>query len=336
MGGELIELEKNAGYQAILTHLQEYTRKIRDIQEKYALSNRDIMSPRLINNPKLTQEELAALADLKLRLDAIINEVAARVEKHRVISYDEYTQRYELNAYDRLRVNTLVSSVRDINKSIQKIKFTVENFSRCNRSIINELDQCLDQGDVSKGRLLVLGNILLIYELANYMINFLHDFHLDGIDEILDLSQKEVAKIDAAMQTLQKLKSDAEAPEIDPQVKNRILANLQDREESLAGFRQEWDKYLAGITDVQTKVGSLKDKIPTLQLIRDNAQNQLDFYEIVKIFGIMMVAEAVRQNLETIESVALPLDELELISLPPHRVQKLMGLTPAAGTIQTG
>jgi len=336
MGGELIELEKNAGYQAILTHLQEYTRKIRDIQEKYALSNRDIMSPRLIDNPKLTQEELAALADLKLRLDAIINEVAARVEKHRVISYDEYTQRYELNAYDRLRVNTLVSSVRDINQSIQKIKFTVENFSRCNRSIINELDQCLDQGDVSKGRLLVLGNILLIYELANYMINFLHDFHLDGIDEILDLSQKEVAKIDAAMQTLQKLKSDAEAPEIDPQVKNRILANLQDREESLAGFRQEWDKYLAGITDVQTKVGSLKDKIPTLQLIRDNAQNQLDFYEIVKIFGIMMVAEAVRQNLETIESVALPLDELELISLPPHRVQKLMGLTPAAGTIQTG
>ena len=336
MGGELIELEKNAGYQAILTHLQEYTRKIRDIQEKYALSNRDIMSPRLIDNPKLTQEELAALADLKLRLDAIINEVAARVEKHRVISYDEYTQRYELNAYDRLRVNTLVSSVRDINQSIQKIKFTVENFSRCNRSIINELDQCLDQGDVSKGRLLVLGNILLIYELANYMINFLHDFHLDGIDEILDLSQKEVAKIDAAMQTLQKLKSDAEAPEIDLQVKNRILANLQDREESLAGFRQEWDKYLAGITDVQTKVGSLKDKIPTLQLIRDNAQNQLDFYEIVKIFGIMMVAEAVRQNLETIESVALPLDELELISLPPHRVQKLMGLTPAAGTIQTG
>ncbi|MGQ9920632.1 MAG: hypothetical protein ACUVRZ_04805 [Desulfobacca sp.] len=336
MGGELIELEKNAGYQAILTHLQEYTRKIRDIQEKYALSNRDIMSPRLIDNPKLTQEELAALADLKLRLDAIINEVAARVEKHRVASYDEYTQRYELNAYDRLRVHALVSSVRDINKSIQKIKFTVENFSRCNRYIINELDQCLDQGEISKGRLLVLGNILLIYELANYMINFLQDFRLDGIDEILELSQKEVAKIDATMATLQQLKTDAESPAIEPQVRDRILANLRDREEALISFRQEWEKYLAGITDVQTKVGSLKDKIPTLQLIRANAQNQLDFYEIVKIFGIMVVAETVRQSLETMESVALPLDELELISLPPHRVQKLMGLTQAAGTTQTG
>jgi len=335
MGGELIELEKNAGYQAILTYLQEYHRKIRDVQEKYALSNRDIMSPRLIDNPKLTQEELAALADLKLRLDAIINEVAARVEKHRV-AYEDYTQRYELNAYDRLRVSSLVGSVRDINKSIQKLKFTVENFSRCNRYLINELDECLAQGDVSKSRLLVLGNILLIYELANYMINFLSSFQLEGIDEIIDLSKKELDKINAARQNLEKLKADAAAPEIDPKVREKILSNLQDREQSLEGFQQEWDNYLAGIENVQAKVGSLQDKIPTLQLIRDNAQNQLDFFEIMKIFGVMMVAEAVRQNLETIESVALPLDELELISLPPHRVQKLMGLLPEAGSSQLG
>lgn len=334
MGGELIELEKNAGYQAILGYLQDYARKVRDIQEKYALSNRDIMSPRLIDNPKLTQEELAALADLKLRLDAIINEVAARVEKHRVPSYDEYIQQHDLNAYDRLRVNSLVSSVRNINKSIQKIKFTVENFSRCNRYIINELDECLTQGDFGKSRLLVLGNILLIYELANHLINFLHSFQLEGIEEILALSQTEMAKINQAMQDLRKLQADAAAPGIDPQVKERILANLQDREQSLESFKSEWDRYTAGIQGVQNKVDSLQDKIPTLQLIRDNAQNQLDFFEIMKIFGIMMVAEAVRQNLETIESVALPLDELELISLPPHRVQKLMGLGQVAGSSQ--
>ncbi len=90
MGGELIELEKNAGYQAVLTYLQDYTKKVRDIQEKYAFSNKDIMSPRLIDNPKLSSEELATLADLKRKLDNIIHEVAERVEKHRVISYDDY------------------------------------------------------------------------------------------------------------------------------------------------------------------------------------------------------------------------------------------------------
>ena len=68
------------------------------------------------------------LEQLKMKLDHVINEVAERMEKHRVVSYDEYTKRYELNAYDRLRVNSLVSSVQDINKSIQKIKFAVETF----------------------------------------------------------------------------------------------------------------------------------------------------------------------------------------------------------------
>ena len=130
MGGELIELEKNAGYQAVLTYLQDYTKKVRDIQEKYAFSNKDIMNPILIDNSKLSFEEAATLAELNRKLDNIINEVAERVEKHRVISYDDYTKRYELNAYDRLRVNSLVSSVRDM-YLITGVKITPERSRRC-------------------------------------------------------------------------------------------------------------------------------------------------------------------------------------------------------------
>ena len=177
----------------------------------------------------------------------------------------------------------------------------------------------------------VLGNMLLIYELANYLINFLENFKLDGIDDILQLSQKELEKISTTMQALQKLKLDADSPEIDAKVKEQVISNLNDREKSLELFKEEWDKYIAGINDVQSKVGSLKDKIPTLKLIRDNAQNQLDFFEIMKIFGIMMVAEAVRKNLDTLEIVTLPLDEIELISLPPHKVHTLIRSIPGAG-----
>jgi hypothetical protein len=262
--------------------------------------------------------------------------VAERVEKHRVMSYDEYTQRYELNAYDRLRVNSLVGSVRDINKSIQKIKFTVENFLRCNKHIISGLDECIAKGDFAGSKMFVLGNMLLIYELANYLINFLGHFKLDGVDDILQLSTKELDKISTTMQALQKLKLDADSPEIDAKIKEQVVTNLNDREKSLETFKEEWDRYIAGINDVQSKVGNLKDKIPTLKLIRDNAQNQLDFFEIMKIFGVMMVAETVRKNLDTLEIVTVPLDEIELISLPPHKVHTLIGLAQEQGTSQTG
>jgi len=335
MGGELIELEKNAGYQAVLTYLKNYTTKVRDIQEKYAFSNKDIMSPRLIDNSKLSFEEMATLAELKQKLDNIINEVASRVEKHRVVSYDDYTKRYELNAYDKLRVNSLVTSVQDINKSIQKIKFTVETFSRCNKYILKELNECAEKGDFAQSKTFVLGNMLLIYELANYLINFLEKFKLDGINDMLQLSQKELEKINTTMQAVQKLKIDANSPEIDAKVKEQVISNLNDREKSLELFREEWDKYIGGINDLQSKVGSLTEKIPTLTLIRDNAQNQLDFFEIMKIFGIIIIAEAVRKNLDTLEIVTLPLDEIELISLPPHKVHTLLGLSQEQGITQT-
>jgi DNA repair exonuclease SbcCD ATPase subunit len=212
----------------------------------------------------------------------------------------------------------------------------VENFSRCNKFIIAELDECIAQGDFDKSKMFVLGNVLLIYELANYLINFLENFKLAGIDDILQLSQKETEKINAAVQALQRLKLDAESPEIDPKIKEQVITNLNDREKSLESFKEEWDKYTAGITDVQSRVGTLKDKIPTLKLIRDNAQNQLDFFEIMKIFGIMMVAEAVRKNLDTLEIVTLPLEEIELISFPPHKVHALMGLSQKQGSGRTG
>jgi archaellum component FlaC len=178
--------------------------------------------------------------------------------------------------------------------------------------------------------------MLLIYELANYMISFLEKFKLDGIDDILQLSQKELEKIGTTMQDLQKLKLDADATEIEPEVRDQIFANLSDREKSLESFKEEWDKYMDGIAGVQDKVGSLKKKIPTLKLIRDNAQNQLDFFEIMKIFGIMMVTEAVRKNLDTLEIVTLPLDEIELISLPPHKVYTLIGVSRGQGHSQIG
>jgi tetratricopeptide (TPR) repeat protein len=339
MGGELIEIEKNAGFQAVLTYLQDYTKKIRDIQEKYAFSNRDIMSPRLIDNSKLSLEEMAALEELKRKLDHVINEVAERVEKHRVVSYDDYIQKYELNSYDKLRVNSLVRSVQDINKSIQKLRFAVEAFSRCNKDIIRNLDECIKMGDYPKSKMFVLGNILLIFELANYLVNFLEKFEIEGINDIRGLSESELKKISDAMEDLQKLKGEANIPptdDIDDQVKKKILSDLNDREEALKEFKKQWDEYIKVINGVGDNVGGVKKQIHTLKLIRDNAQNQLEFFEIMKIFGVMMIAETVRKSLEPLEIDLLPLHELELISLPPHKVEHLIGLSREHGSIQIG
>ena len=72
----------------------------------------------------------------------------------------------------------------------------------------------MKNGEFNKSKLFVLGNMLLIYELSNYLIKFLENFKLEGIDDILQLSQKEL-KNQHYHASLQKLKLDADSPEID-------------------------------------------------------------------------------------------------------------------------
>jgi hypothetical protein len=332
MRSELIDIEKNSACQAVKKYLQDYTEGIQEIQQKFYLSNKDIMGPRLLENPRLSQEEMSMLTNLKRNLDAIINKVAIRVEDRRVDAYDNYTEQYKLNAYDKLRVDTLVNAVRNINISIQKIKISFLIFSYCNDVIKKDFDNCLKESNLVDGRKLILGNMLLIYELSNYLITFLENFKLEGIDDVKRLSQEELNKIYKAMEELQKLKDAAGSIKMEPpKVKDQVLANLNDREKSLVLFKEEWDSYMKKVQGVQDNVGSLKEQIPTLRLIRDNAQNQLDFYEIMKIFGIMMIAEAVEKSLETLKIDLLPLDEIELISLPPERVKTLISLAPEEG-----
>jgi len=49
--------------------------------------------------------------------------------------------------------------------------------------------------DFAQRKMFVLKNILLIYELANYLINFLEKFKLDGIADIFQLFQKKLRKL---------------------------------------------------------------------------------------------------------------------------------------------
>jgi len=324
---DVFEIEKEAACKAVKKYLDDYTEDIKEIQQSIRSGYKGIISAKLLENPNLSTREKDVLTRLKGSLDAVINRVAARMEEHRMDSYEDYSQRYKLNAYDRLRVDILINSVRNINISINKLKFAFAVLSYCNSVIINEFETCLAENNVVDGKKLVLGNLLIIFELFNYMINFLVNFKLEGVDDILTFSQKELDKIGTTMQDLQKLKVDANSDEINASVKDRIISNLNDREKSLELFKVEWDKYIGNINSVQEKVHDLGNWLPTFRLIRNNAQNQLDFFEIMKVFGIMMIADVIRKNLEPLRIDPLPLGDIELISLPPHRVFALIGLS---------
>jgi hypothetical protein len=336
---DVLDIERKAACQAVKAYLNDYIKNIQKIQEDIRSDYRGIISTKLLDNPQLTKAERDVLLRLKGSLDTVISRAAARMEEHRIESYDQDSQNYKLNSYDRLRVDILVNSVRNINISIQKLKFAFLVLKYCNDDIRSDLKSCLLEKNFVDSKKLVLGNMLIIFELYNYLINFLMEFRLEGVDEIIVFSRKELNKIDSAMDTIQKLRSDANSSEIDAKVKEQVIENLKSREESLKKFLQEWNSYIEhidGQEGVKNKVKRLMDQLPTMRLMRDNAENQLAFFEIMKIFGVMKISEVIEKNLKPLTIDPLPLDEIELISLPRQQVYALIGIPdePDAGQDQ--
>jgi hypothetical protein len=316
----LEQVEKDAASQAALQVLREHTARVRELQDKYMLSNHQILSPDLSVGANLPREVREYIGDISTRLRTIIRAVAERIESRKYEPYLADIERFDLTALERDKAHTLINAEKHVNVSLQSLKATVDFFSRINKDILHELEESRSRTDTRSEKRLILENTILIYELADFVVTFLDTFQVEGTDEISRLHQSMLEQIEKNRTDLQQLKRAARSKKLDPKVSQQGLATIEAREESLKLIKQEWDTYLKRIKEVQAGVATVEKQVPTLKFIRDNARNQLDFLEIV------MVAEIIKNNIDAVEAVALTLGDMELTSLPPDSVRRLLGI----------
>jgi hypothetical protein len=60
--------------------------------------------------------------------------------------------------------------------------------------------------------------------------------------------------------------------------------------------------------------------IPNLELIRDNAKNQLNVLQLVAMVSIL------KKDLFQFKTALVKLEEMKLVSLSPDRVRRLIGI----------
>ena len=83
----------------------------------------------------------------------------------------------------------------------------------------------------------------------------------------------------------------------------------------------EWASYVESIRSMNNDLGSIRDKIPTLEVIRENAKIQINLIQAVAMLQIL------RNNVGTLQATILTLENMRLVSLTPTRVRRLLGLT---------
>ena len=260
-----------------------------------------------------------AVATLHQKMRVLVAEIAKRIEGQKYKSSQEAVENLSLSRAQKNKATALVSADEKIHVSCQSLKVTVELFCELNKQIVKKLESSKDFAPADEGKL-ILGNALLVYELTDFAIQFIENFRLAGLDEVETIHKEMLKTIGTLRDEQQSLRKQAESPDIEDFLKQQVLFDIDQRNESIQTLEAEWSAYMETIGLLKGETAHISKKIPGLRLIRDNAKAQINTLAAVAVLQI------VRSNIHTIEATVLQLEKIQLASLSADRVKRLLGI----------
>jgi len=316
---ELLEkAQRDAGNQAVAILIDKHLDSVMHARANYRISDQDLLSKSVVRNRDIPDSVRAEISQLHARIRSIIQEVASRIEERKYKTAEEAIDNMHLSLMDRERAQQIVQADKKVHVSYQALKTTVEFFANLNQIIIDKLEKA---GTPQSEANLVLGNAILVYELTDYVIGYIENFTINGVDEIQRLHAETKQKI-ADLRRLQlDLEKRAQSELVEEAVGSQTTADIKARERSVDLLEQEWANYVEAATSLRSEVGKIRDKLPTLELIRDNAKVQID---LIQAFAMLRI---LKQNIGTMRATIITLEGMKLVSLSPNRVRRLLGIS---------
>lgn len=296
--------------------LQNHVDNILKIRQEHEVKDQDLLSDMVLRVSQIPPEIKRQIADIQEKFRVVITTIAERIEQRKYRSAEKALEDIESLAM-RKEANKLLNAEKKVHISCQTLKVTTEVFEKINRKILEELENYENQTNQIQIKRLALGNAIIVYELTNFVINYLESFQLEGTNEILKIKENVLHDINKNKLEDEKLKQEAEQ-ENNNELVSSILLNIKAREDSYNLIIEEWDKYEKNLNDLLNNAGEINENLNSLKLIRTNAKNQLGFLELVE------VVRALRGNLNAIENTIVNLEKMELITLSPDKVSLLL------------
>lgn len=107
-----------------------------------------------------------------------------------------------------------------------------------------------------------------------------------------------------------------EDPESATMVREHTMADIEHRRGAIDQVEQEWAKYVTDVKQVNGIVAEVRGKIPTLEVIRENASVQISLLQLVALLRFL------RQSSEAIRGTVDTLQAFRLAPLTPTRVRR--------------
>ncbi len=304
-----------AGIRVIKQTLTDHIRQVSDLRSYYSMNNSSLLSSNISQTrdvPAEVRDHVAALHD---RIRQIIGQVAWSIESGH---YQETENSVQLMSSrgERDRAARLIQADKAVCVSYETLRLTVDYFSDLNTQVLEQTQRELSPQRQAQ---MMFGNAIMIYELADFMIVFIRDFSPGGLIELDALHQETLDRIRRVRAEQQGLETRAQATGIEAAARAGVLDDLRQRNAALEVLEREWQSYVAQTRTLNERITEVQSKIPTLELIRDNARLQLDVLEMLAMLRFL------RQNDEAVRAAVRTLHGLRLVPLTPDRVRRLLG-----------
>jgi hypothetical protein len=304
-------LGAKADYQISLKYEKELSSVIQ--------SDLDILGDGIVGNPKLLKPIREKIIAYSEEAKAYILSTAALIEKKKFEDFDEIITSIKAGEAEKEKIAMLFQGYRRLSFSIETIKVAVDFFSMINKSIVEKVSSVSRTS--SEFPDLMFKNAILVYEFTSFLIQYLEEFGIMGIEDIEKIKQDVEYKLERVEEACKELEND-------PFLKNNPDFEAQVRKDNLEKrkifelVKQKWAGFENSINKgKETTEVAVRDLIPNLRFRQKQAKTQLMALEIIAF------VQAFQLNIELANQFA-DVKQLELAPLTAEDVCQLFGFNP--------
>jgi len=309
------------GAQLIQDELDMQAGFVVDLQQNFELRNVELLSSHVIANKNIHKDIKARVHEYSQNIQKILFATANFIEEEKFRSVDDAINAINLSKFDKKRLLNLVNAQKNLSFSYSTLSAVIEILKIANKNILNEI-KTLDIADSVDKRMnktaLFLKNAIIVYELTNFVVEYLSSFQLKGIDDI-KIVQQEVYR-DIENNHLADVALKKQVANASERLQGTMTQEIEQRENVRNKIKEKWENMLDQIQGQTKTVDEAKNFIKDLSVVRANAKNRIE------ILNIMATTALIENSLSMVSELATNMQDWALPPLDEKTACELLGL----------
>jgi len=244
-----------------------------------------------------------------------VEQVAQRIEDGRYREVESAVTAIEGSRQVREQARELVAADKHMHVSYETLRLTVEFFGDLNQAILTRLTT--ERPSPAQLSNIMFTNAVMIYEIADFVIDYVQNFVMDNPHE--ELHRAAAGRAEQGRRDEAALEQELDNEAILPGARESMREEARMRKAAWDELDRQWERYLEEIRGLYALVDEVKRTVPTLRAIRTNARNQINVLQEAAMLRVLtMNSTSMRGAVEAVQS-------LRLAPLSSERVRVLVG-----------